>query len=844
MARRKDTVIVTGSTGYIGSELIKNFANKFALVGLDRAATRQPPPAAECICIDLASEDSIAAGLQRVRTAYGTRIASVIHLAAYFDLTGEPNPLYEEITVCGTEKLLRALQPFEVEQFVFASSMLAHKAGRPGDVINEDSPLESDLPYRASKIEAERLIHQRHGPIPVVYLRPAGVYDDLCHNAFIANQIARIYEEDPTGHVYPGDLRTGQSFLHLDDLADAVARLIERRRKLPSEVALLLGEPEAIGYGEMQVEIGRLIRGEAWETREVPKALAEAGAWVQQDVLGEDSFIRPWMVGIADDHYAVDISCARKLLGWEPRHSLRETLPTMIDALKADPAEWYRANKLNAAKVAGEGTKARKRAEAFHASHEMMNPGHMAEMTGMGQQMLWAHFLIITLGVWLLTSPIQFALFDPAAAGTVRDVTQERGLWDPALRNALTGWSDIAAGLLLMLFGSLSVSPRFSFAQWGTTVVGLWLLFAPLFFWTPSAAATMNDTIVGALAIAFSVLVPMMPGMSHEGMMDESTLPPGWTYSPSSWLQRLPIIALGLFGFLIARYLTAYQLGQVSAVWEPFFAGGGGRNGTEFIITSDVSRAWPIPDAGLGAAAYMIEALMGAMGTSTRWRTMPWMVTFFFILVVPLGGVSIFFIIIQPIMIGTYCTLCLIAAAAMLIMIPLTLDEVIAMGQYMLRALRAGRPFWRTFFQGGPEPNGGQDKNDPGFSASLVAQSTAAVRGVTLPWTLVVSCIVGAWLMFSRLIYGTESTIANSDHLAGAMIITIAVCAMAEVARPLRFLNLAFGLWLLMAPWLLASARIDVTLNDIVAGLVIIGLSLPRGRRSKEHYGPWDRYVV
>src|ERR671922_1937599 len=97
---------------------------------------------------------------------------------------------------------------------------------------------------------------------------------------------------------------------------------------------------------------------------------------------------------------------------------------------------------------------------------------------------------------------------------------------------------------------------------------------------------------------------------------------------------------------------------------------------------------------------------MGAMGTASRWRTMPWMVTFFFILVVPLGGVSIFFIIIQPIMIGTYCTLCLIAAAAMLIMIPLTLDEVVAMGRYMVRSVREGRSFWSTFFRGGPEPSG------------------------------------------------------------------------------------------------------------------------------------------
>ena len=250
MTKRSNTVIATGSTGFIGSALINKLAGRFALVGLDRAVSHQPPPVAECVCIDLTSEEAVAAGLRRVRTAYGSRIASVIHLAAYFDLTGEPNPLYEQITVHGTEKLLRALGSFDVEQFVFASSMLAHKAGRPGDAINEDRPLQPGLPYRTSKIEAERLIHEQHGPIPVVYLRPAGVYDDLCRNAFLANQIARIYENDPTGHVYPGDLRTGQSFLHLEDLTEAMARLIERRKKLPSELALLLGEPEVMGYGE------------------------------------------------------------------------------------------------------------------------------------------------------------------------------------------------------------------------------------------------------------------------------------------------------------------------------------------------------------------------------------------------------------------------------------------------------------------------------------------------------------------------------------------------------------------------------------------------------------------
>jgi hypothetical protein len=42
----------------------------------------------------------------------------------------------------------------------------------------------------------------------------------------------------------------------------------------------------------------------------------------------------------------MDITRARKLLGWEPKRSLRGTLLATAAALKADPAGWYRENKL------------------------------------------------------------------------------------------------------------------------------------------------------------------------------------------------------------------------------------------------------------------------------------------------------------------------------------------------------------------------------------------------------------------------------------------------------------------------------------------------------------------
>ena len=469
---------------------------------------------------------------------------------------------------------------------------------------------------------------------------------------------------------------------------------------------------------------------------------------------------------------------------------------------------------------------------------------HHKDMHAMRMRTLWVHYLVIGLGAWLITSPFQFGLFNPEAVATVRDITAERNLWDPALRNTILGWNDIVCGLALMGLGAVTLSERHKRWQWATCAVGLWLMFAPILFWTPSPAVYANDTAVGALAIALSVLIPMMPGMSHKGMMDESTIPPGWSYNPSTWTQRLPIIMLGFFGFLIARYLAAYQFGHIDTVWDPIFEGREDLNGTEDIISSYVSHAFPISDAAFGGYAYTLETLMGCMGSAKRWRTMPWMVTFFFIFVVPLGTVSIGFIMIQPIMIGTYCTLCLVQALAMLIMIPFAVDEVVAMSQYMRRSVKAGRPFWRTFFQGGPD-EGARSDEGAGFDAPVPKQIRAAATGITLPWTLLASCAVGVWLMFSRLIFDTSGALADSDHLLGALIITIAVTAMAEVARPLRFLNILCGAWLIASPWIMAEGLATTgAWNSIMTGLVAAALVLPRGTRSKESYGSWDSWII
>ena len=342
-------VLVTGSSGLVGSATIRRLAEDSRIVGFDREQSPHPPPQAECVCIDLTDEESLTLGMERIRYAYGACIASVVHLAAYYDFSGETSDKYEQITVRGTERLLRALRGFQVEQILFSSTMLVHAPCQPGQRIDEDWPLEPKWDYPSSKVRTEELIRAQRGDIPAVLLRIAGVYTDRCRSIPLAHQMQRIYERRLTSRVFPGDTSHGQAFVHLDDVVEAIRLAVRRRRELPSETVLLIGEDETLSYDELQRTLGRLIHGEEageWDTREVPKAVAKMGAWLQDVVPGEQPFIKPWMIDLADDHFALDITRARRTLGWEPKRSLRDTLPRMVEALKCDTPRFYRENKL------------------------------------------------------------------------------------------------------------------------------------------------------------------------------------------------------------------------------------------------------------------------------------------------------------------------------------------------------------------------------------------------------------------------------------------------------------------------------------------------------------------
>ncbi|QDU59513.1 UDP-galactose-4-epimerase [Planctomycetes bacterium Pan216] len=348
MDRERETVLITGSSGLLGRATALALAPNYRVIGLDNDIP-ETANGAETVKVDLTDSEEVTRAIQRVKEMSEGRLASVIHLAAYYDFSGEDSPLYDELTVNGTERLLQQLrqQAIDVEQFVFSSSLLVMKPTEPGIAMTELFPTQAEWPYPQSKLETEELLKRHHGDIPLVIHRIAGVYDEECHSIPISQQIKRIRERELESYVYPGNPNHGQSFVHREDVVACLVATVERRHDLDREEVFLIGEEDVVSYGEMQERLGEQIHGQEWPVIRIPKMVAKAGAWAKDNLPGtDDPFIKTWMIDLADAHYELDITKAKSHLRWTPKHSLRGMIAKMVANLERDPEAWYQRHGL------------------------------------------------------------------------------------------------------------------------------------------------------------------------------------------------------------------------------------------------------------------------------------------------------------------------------------------------------------------------------------------------------------------------------------------------------------------------------------------------------------------
>jgi uncharacterized membrane protein len=175
---------------------------------------------------------------------------------------------------------------------------------------------------------------------------------------------------------------------------------------------------------------------------------------------------------------------------------------------------------------------------------------------------------------------------------------------------------------------------------------------------------------------------------------------PPWNINPSAWRQRIPICVLAGVAFLIASYMALYQWRLVGSVWDPVFG-----DQSAHVLDSGVSermRRWfRIPDAALGAVAYLGDLVFGLAGSTRRWQDRPWLVVLFGLDVIPLGLVSAILVVLQGAVVGAWCFLCLVTAAISLALVAMAYDEVWSSLLYLRRVwrrTRSGRTVWACFW--------------------------------------------------------------------------------------------------------------------------------------------------
>ncbi len=419
-------------------------------------------------------------------------------------------------------------------------------------------------------------------------------------------------------------------------------------------------------------------------------------------------------------------------------------------------------------------------------------------------------FLIIALGLWQLAFPLTFFhVF----------------CWDCSAMVL----SDAISGLVLIALGVLSCLSLYPIPTgWLVGLVGLWLQCAPLLFWAFSPLIYLNDTVIGIVAIIFCFQLTKDPVKTSS-----IECPRGWSYNPSAWKHRLPTVGLAILAWFFARYMAAYQLGYIPYIWDPFFT-----DGTFSVITSDVSKSFPVSDAGLGALCYTLEALLGWQGDHRRWATMPWLVFSFAFLVIPVGIISIVLIILQPVIVGAWCTWCLATAFCMLLMIVLTAGEFAATLQFLNDSVQRGESFWHVFWKGGDVP-------ETKTKAPAKSHSIWGAWGISIPWSLPLGLIGGILLMILPSYFNYQDKLSTSDYIVGPVLFSISVIAMAEIFRILRYAFVGLGAWILMAPWVLSNTPAGgAVVSHIVIGTVLMLSIFLCKSKIKERYGPWESLMI
>jgi len=309
-------ILVTGSSGFIGSHLVEYLVKKrYKVVAFDRYNSNNSygwlenskyKKKIKFILGDIRDYDSVNKAMKGCH--------SVMHLAA---LIGIPysyiSPTaYIKTNIEGTLNVLESAKNLSLKQVIVTSTSEVYGTAIKKK-LSEQSELKAQSPYAASKIAADQLSlsYYRSFGLPVKIIRP--------FNTFGPRQSARaviptiITQALLKNKIKIGNLNTTRDFLYVEDLCSAYEMILKSNK--------LLGEVINVGV-DSEISIKKLIL-------RIAKILK-----VELTPVVERQRIRTQKSEVF--RLKCDNTKIKKMTNWKPRYQLDEGLKKLIEWLKKD----------------------------------------------------------------------------------------------------------------------------------------------------------------------------------------------------------------------------------------------------------------------------------------------------------------------------------------------------------------------------------------------------------------------------------------------------------------------------------------------------------------------------
>ena len=344
-------LIITGASGFIGRNLLAALKDHYQIYAIARRhqldCDAPIHPNIQWIQLDINDKESMVKVFQKIKLSGG--VDYLVHLAAYYDFTGEDHDLYWRTNVDGFKNIIEQSIAINVKRIVFTSSLVACEFPAIGEFLTENSPANGSHIYSRVKRVAEAMLKEVSSIIPSCIIRLPAIFSDCCEYPPLFVFLETWLSRGLFSRILGGNGKSAVPYLHIRNLTRFIKMLIPQLDSLANCEILICSDDRPISHLQLfqratQTHLNREIQPVFF-----PKILCRAGLHARDiwgRLSGNKPFERPWMADYIDLECRVDSSRTRAKIGWEvnPRYDILRRMTFMLEKRKSDSPAWYDLN--------------------------------------------------------------------------------------------------------------------------------------------------------------------------------------------------------------------------------------------------------------------------------------------------------------------------------------------------------------------------------------------------------------------------------------------------------------------------------------------------------------------